>query len=48
MEQIINIRDSNWKKSAGTKDSSRLKTNPMDNSNTRLTSGVYVILNNTT
>ena len=46
---MMNIRDSNRKKNAGNKESTRLKINPMDNTNnTRFDSGLYIILTDTT
>jgi hypothetical protein len=42
---MMNIRDTNRKKNAGNKESTRLKINPMDNSdNTRFDSGLYITL----
>jgi hypothetical protein len=33
---MINIRDSNWKKNAGRKEETRLRINPMENTDNRL------------
>ncbi len=49
VEQMLNIRDTNRKKNAWTKEASRLKTNPIDQTdNTRFDSGLYIIMSNIT
>jgi len=43
VEQMINIRDSNWKKNAGRKEETRLRKNPIQNIDSRFASGSYII-----
>jgi len=43
IEQIINIRDSNWKKNAGRKEETRLRMNPMVDIDSWFSSGTYII-----
>lgn len=43
VEQMINIRDSNWKKNAGRKEETRLRKNPIENIDSRFASGSYII-----
>lgn len=43
VEQMINIRDSNWKKNAGRKEETRLRMNPIQNLDNRFASGSYII-----
>ena len=48
MEAMINIRDSNRRKNAGKKEESWLKVNPINNTTTWFSTGIYILLKQST